>query len=226
MGITLSVRLSGSHTFLVFTHSYVGNTCIPRNAATFFNCIEILKPFIYIIDCSKFKLSENLNVCLMHVILQVLCHRQHHDVCMIFYKKSMMKKVNILRHLFSFSCIHCDKRNLKVWTVPLIIIYEIQKQFQILYMHFVLIISLCQLHRSVGHDRCKLSRACERSPTCDDEITKNDRFVIKIICIHWIMYLVFYVVPSRQATCQPYHTLWWDWWWWRVASWPISYVRS
>ena len=44
--------------------------------------------------------------------------------------------------------------------------------------------SLCQLHRSVGHDRCKLSRTCERFPICDDKITENDRCVIKIIGIH------------------------------------------
>ena len=39
--------------------------------------------------------------------------------------------------------------------------------------------SLCQLHRSVGHDRRKLSRTCERFPICDDKITENDRCVIK-----------------------------------------------
>ena len=44
--------------------------------------------------------------------------------------------------------------------------------------------SLCQLHRSVGHDRYKLSRTCERFPICDDNITENDWCVIKIIVIH------------------------------------------
>ena len=44
--------------------------------------------------------------------------------------------------------------------------------------------SLCQLHRSVGHDRCKLSRTYERFLICDDKITENDRCVIKIIGIH------------------------------------------
>ena len=40
------------------------------------------------------------------------------------------------------------------------------------------------LHGSVGHDRCKLSRTCERFPICDDKTTENDRYVIKIIGIH------------------------------------------
>ena len=44
--------------------------------------------------------------------------------------------------------------------------------------------SLCQLHRSVGHDRCKLSRTYERFLICDDKITENERCVIKIIGIH------------------------------------------
>ena len=44
--------------------------------------------------------------------------------------------------------------------------------------------SLWQLHRSVGHDQCKLSRTCERFPICDDKITENDRCVLKIIGIH------------------------------------------
>ena len=44
--------------------------------------------------------------------------------------------------------------------------------------------SICQLHRSVGHNRCKLSRTCERFPICDDEIAENARCVIKIIGIH------------------------------------------
>ena len=45
--------------------------------------------------------------------------------------------------------------------------------------------SLCQLHRSVSHDRCKLIWTCERFPICDDKITENDQCVIKIIGIHW-----------------------------------------
>ena len=45
--------------------------------------------------------------------------------------------------------------------------------------------SLCQLLRSVGHDRCKLSWTCERFPICNDKMTENDRCVIKIIGIHW-----------------------------------------
>ena len=45
--------------------------------------------------------------------------------------------------------------------------------------------SLCQLHRSVGHDRCKLSRTCERFPICDVKITENDRCVRpnKNVCV-------------------------------------------
>ena len=45
--------------------------------------------------------------------------------------------------------------------------------------------SLCQLHRSVSHDRCKLTRTCERFPICDDKITENYRCVITITGIHW-----------------------------------------
>ena len=48
--------------------------------------------------------------------------------------------------------------------------------------------SLCQLHWSVGHDRCKLSRTYERFLICDDKITENDRCVIKIIGIHCTSY--------------------------------------
>ena len=44
--------------------------------------------------------------------------------------------------------------------------------------------SLCQLHWSVGHDQCKLTRTCERFPICDDKITENDRCVINGIGIH------------------------------------------
>ena len=53
--------------------------------------------------------------------------------------------------------------------------------------------SLCQLHRSVGHDGCKLTRTCERFPICDDKITENDRCVLKIInihCIYWCPHLL------------------------------------
>ena len=41
--------------------------------------------------------------------------------------------------------------------------------------------SVCQLHRSVGHDG---HANCEEFPICDDRITENDRCVIKIIGIH------------------------------------------
>ena len=44
--------------------------------------------------------------------------------------------------------------------------------------------SLCQLHWSVGHDWCKLTRTCERFPLYDDKITEKDQCVIKIIGIH------------------------------------------
>ena len=37
--------------------------------------------------------------------------------------------------------------------------------------------SLCQLHRSIIHNRCKLTWTCERFPICDDKITENDQCV-------------------------------------------------
>ena len=59
--------------------------------------------------------------------------------------------------------------------------------------------SLCQLHRSVGHDRCKLSRTCEKFPICDDKITENGRCVIKITGIHC----------STKAQCQMERDIQW-----------------
>ena len=45
--------------------------------------------------------------------------------------------------------------------------------------------SLCQfIHRSVGHDWCKLTRTYKSFLICDDKITENDRCVIKIFGIH------------------------------------------
>ena len=42
----------------------------------------------------------------------------------------------------------------------------------------------CQLHQSVGHYRCKLIQTLKKFPICDDEITKNDRYVIKVFGIY------------------------------------------
>ena len=59
--------------------------------------------------------------------------------------------------------------------------------------------SLCQLHRSIGYDRCKLIRTCERFPICDDKVPENDRCVIKIIGIHcYSINLCIYSVMSQS----------------------------
>ena len=65
-----------------------------------------------------------------------------------------------------------------------------------LYLISLAYVSLCQLHRSVRHDRCKLSWTGERFPICNDKITENDRCVIKIIGIHC------YHVMSVSENCK------------------------